>query len=81
MHRRDIVRLGLVGGASLSVSALLRAHEPPFRIGALIPGPTTAGFLRPCGTACATLAGWCWGKHGERKHWPSLEKAAKFIPF
>ena len=37
MLRRDIVRLGLVGGASLSVSALVRAHEPPFRIGVLIP--------------------------------------------
>jgi hypothetical protein len=44
MHRRDIVRLGLVGGASLSVSALLRAHEPPFRIGALIPGPDNGRF-------------------------------------
>jgi hypothetical protein len=24
---------------------------------------------------------WCYGKHGKgSKHWPSLEKAAKFIP-
>jgi putative tryptophan/tyrosine transport system substrate-binding protein len=44
MHRRDIVRLGLVGGASLSVSALVRAHEPPFRIGALIPVPDNGRF-------------------------------------
>ena len=57
MRRRDIVRLGLVGGASLSVSALVRAHEPPVRIGALIPCPTTADFLRPCGTACGPWLG------------------------
>ena len=44
MRRRDIVRLGLVGGASLSVSALVRAHEPPVRIGALIPVPDNGRF-------------------------------------
>ena len=44
MHRRDIVRLGLLGGACLSISALVRAHEPPFRIGALIPVPDNGRF-------------------------------------
>jgi ABC transporter substrate binding protein len=45
MLRRDIVRLGLVGGASLSVSALVRAaQEPPVRIGVLIPVPDNGRF-------------------------------------
>jgi len=44
MHRRDIVRLGLLGGACVSVSALARAQQSPIRIGALIPVPDNGRF-------------------------------------
>jgi putative tryptophan/tyrosine transport system substrate-binding protein len=45
MHRRDIVRLGLLAGASLSVNARLRAQQSPVRIGALVPVPDNGRFL------------------------------------
>jgi putative tryptophan/tyrosine transport system substrate-binding protein len=44
MLRRDVVRLGLVAGACLSVSARGRAQQPPVRIGALIPVPDNGRF-------------------------------------
>jgi hypothetical protein len=44
MHRRDIVRLGVLGGACLSVSALAPAQQSPIRIGALIPVPDNGRF-------------------------------------
>jgi putative tryptophan/tyrosine transport system substrate-binding protein len=47
MHRRDIVRLGLLGGAAVSVSALGHAQQPrrPVRIGVLLPVPGNDQFL------------------------------------
>jgi putative ABC transport system substrate-binding protein len=44
MHRRDILRLGLLGAASLSASAIVRAQQPPVRIGALVPVPDNGRF-------------------------------------
>jgi putative tryptophan/tyrosine transport system substrate-binding protein len=44
MHRRDIVRLGLLGAGSLSASAIVRAQQPPVRIGALVPVPDNGRF-------------------------------------
>jgi putative tryptophan/tyrosine transport system substrate-binding protein len=44
MHRRDIVRLGLLAGASLSANARLRAQQSPVRIGALVPVPDNGRF-------------------------------------
>lgn len=44
MRRRGFVRLGIVGGASLAVSALVRGQEQPVRIGALIPVPDNGRF-------------------------------------
>ena len=44
MHRRDIVRLGLLAGAGLSISARVRALQSPVRIGALVPVPDNGRF-------------------------------------
>jgi hypothetical protein len=44
MHRRDIVRLGLLAGAGLSISARVRARQSPVRIGALVPVPDNGRF-------------------------------------
>jgi putative tryptophan/tyrosine transport system substrate-binding protein len=45
MNRRGILRLGLLGGASILVSALGSAQQRPVRIGVLIPVPDTGRFL------------------------------------
>ena len=48
MRRRDIVRLGLLGGGCLSISARVRAQKLPIRIGVLVPVPDNGGgFLWP----------------------------------
>jgi putative tryptophan/tyrosine transport system substrate-binding protein len=44
MHRRDILRLGLLGAASLSASAIVRAQQWTVRIGALVPVPDNGRF-------------------------------------
>ena len=44
MRRRDIVRLGLLGGACLSISARVRAQKLPIRIGVLVPVPDNGRF-------------------------------------
>jgi ABC-type uncharacterized transport system substrate-binding protein len=44
MDRRDVVRLGLLASANLSVSARVRAQQPPVRIGALVPVPGNGQF-------------------------------------
>jgi putative ABC transport system substrate-binding protein len=45
VNRRGILRLGLLGGASISASALGSAQQRPVRIGVLIPVPDTGRFL------------------------------------
>src|ERR1700727_2212035 len=44
MNRRDIVRVGLLGAANLSIGARVRAQKLPFRIGALVPVPDNGRF-------------------------------------
>ena len=47
MHRRDFVRLGLLGSAAISVTTTARAQQPkpPVRIGVLLPVPGNDQFL------------------------------------
>jgi putative ABC transport system substrate-binding protein len=44
MDRRDVVRLGLLASVNLSVSARVRAQQPPVQIGALVPVPDNGQF-------------------------------------
>jgi putative tryptophan/tyrosine transport system substrate-binding protein len=61
MHRRDIVRLGLLAGACLSVSARVRAQKPPVRIGALVPVPDNGRFSAALRDGLRDL-GWVEGR-------------------
>jgi putative tryptophan/tyrosine transport system substrate-binding protein len=47
MHRRDFVRLGLLGSTAVSIPAAARAQQPkpPVRIGVLLPVPGNDHFL------------------------------------
>jgi hypothetical protein len=67
MHRRDIIRLGLVGWASRSGSPLLRAQEPPVRIGALTPVPDNGRFSASLRDGLRDL-GWIEGSAFTKRH-------------
>jgi hypothetical protein len=47
MHRREFLRLGILGGATASVAAIAHAQQPfpPVRIGVLLPVPGNDHFL------------------------------------
>jgi putative ABC transport system substrate-binding protein len=60
MNRRGILRLGLLGGASISASALGSAQQRPVRIGVMIPVPDTGRFLASLKDGLRAL-GWVEG--------------------
>ncbi len=79
MDRRDIVRLGLLGGVIPLFTGLghAQSRNAAVRIGVLIPVPDTGRFLASLKDGCAILA----GPRGPTLAFRSAKRMARFQRF